>query len=365
MFKFAGIAFCGVLILLAGCTTAPRNNQPLPTVWEQTNAVPSSAGNPCLPSARPAPVPAPAFTPVPPKVSRPVPVLTWTSLNEWTAEHRLPAPKRVGNLPVTSYAITSPQGTMVLEIGSREATWRGLEILLGFPPEIIDNQVFVHALDLKKNLEPLLLGAPLTFHGNRILVLDPGHGGSNSGTHSVLDGRCEKEFTLDWALRIRSLLATNGWTVFLTRTNDSAVSLSNRVVFAEAHHADVFISLHFNSAAPDKKQNGLEIYCLTPTGMPSTLTRGYSDVWTDRFPDNAYDAENLQLAVRLQAELIRCSGEEDRGVRRARFMGVLLGQKRPAVLIEAGFLSNPAEARRIETPAFRQELAEAVANALK
>ena len=266
---------------------------------------------------------------------------------------------------MASYAVNSSRGTLTLVIGSRDAVWRGLEIHLGFAPEIIDDQVFIHGLDLQKNLEPLLLGPALDFGTNRVLVLDPGHGGVNVGTHSLVDGRFEKEFTLDWARRIRSLLATNGWIVLLTRTNDTDVALSNRVNFAEAHHADIFISLHFNSAAPDTKQNGLETYCLTPTGMPSTLTRNYSDMWSDRYPNNAFDAENLQLAVRLHMALLRATGEEDRGIRRARFMGVLLGQKRPAVLVEGGYLSNSHEAGKIESLEFREKLAEAVANALK
>src|SRR4029077_10804117 len=118
--------------------------------------------------------------------------------------------------------------------------------------------------------------------------------------------------------------------------------------FAEAHHADLFISLHFNSAAPDKKQAGLETYCLTPMGMPSTLTRGFADLTYESLPNNNFDAQNLQLAVLLHKTLLHASGEEDRGVRRARFIGVLRGQKRPAVLIEGGYLSNPHEAARIE-----------------
>jgi N-acetylmuramoyl-L-alanine amidase len=109
----------------------------------------------------------------------------------------------------------------------------------------------------------------------------------------------------------------------------------------------------------------MEIYCLTPTGMPSTLTRNYDDFWTDHYPNNYFDAANLELAARLQAALLHATGEEDRGIRRARFMSVLQGQKCPAVLIEGGFLSNPAEARKIENPQFRQQLAEGVANALK
>ena len=316
-------------------------------------------------AAKPAPVANVRRNQPPPQVSHPAPILTWTSLDRWAAENKLTAPRKIASSPVTSYAVNSARGTLTLVIGSREAIWRGMEIHLGFAPEIIDDQVFIHGLDLQKNLEPLLLAQPLAFGPSHVLVLDPGHGGVNVGTHSLVDGRNEKEFTLDWARRIKTLLATNGWTVWLTRTNDADLALSNRVAFAEAHHADVFISLHFNSAAPDTKQNGLETYLLTPTGMPSTLTRSFSDLWTNRYPNNAFDTENLQLAVRLHAALLRGTGEEDRGIRRARFMGVLLGQKRPAILIEGGYLSNTHEAEKIESAEFREKLAEAIAGALK
>jgi N-acetylmuramoyl-L-alanine amidase len=167
-------------------------------------------------------------------------------------------------------------------------------------------------------------------------------------------------------LRLVPLLATNGWQVFLTRTNDSDVALSNRVMFAEAHHAEVFISLHFNSTSDRNKETaGLETYCSTPAGMPSSLTRDYADTWSQYFPNNSFDVQNLQLAVHLHTVLLRETGEDDRGVRRARFIGVLHGQRHPAVLIEGGYLSNPHEARLIESPAFRQKLAQAVADALK
>ena len=370
MFKFAGIIFGGLLLLLTGCTSVYEGSeaQPPPLEWSATNVV-AQPGRPANQSVHPVakPIPAPVIrTNLPPqRILPPAPILTWTSLDRWAKENKIAAPSKIPNSPVASYAVTSRRGTMILEIGSREATWNGIVMHFGFAPEIIDDQVFVYGLDLQKSLEPLLLDEPLAFGTNRVIVLDPGHGGVNVGTHSLVDGRFEKEFTLDWALRLRALLATNGWKVFLTRTNDSDIALSNRVNFAEARHADLFISLHFNSAAPDTKQNGLETYCLTPVGMPSTLTRGYSDMWSDRYPNNAYDIENLQLAVHVHAALLHGSGEEDRGVRRARFMGVLLGQKRPAILIEGGYLSNPHEAERIESAEFREKLAEAVANALK
>jgi N-acetylmuramoyl-L-alanine amidase len=373
VFKPAGILFCAALALfLAGCATTPEMPE------ETISSPPTNNGNAALnwaspgfvksPPAHAAKTNAPAVvhSNLPPVIPpKPAPVLTWTSLRRWTAEHQVGAPHFLSGTPLTTYAVSSSNGVMVLAIGSHEATWNGIEIDLGFEPQLIDGEVFLHGLDLQKNLEPLLCGPPLTFGTNRVIVIDPGHGGVNTGTHSVLDGRFEKEFTLDWAERLKHLLETNGWSVFLTRTNDSEITLANRVAFAEAHHADVFMSLHFNSAAPDTNQAGLETYCLTPTGMPSTLTRGYADLWSENFPNNRFDAENLQLAARLQGALLHATGAEDRGVRRARFMGVLDGQNRPAILIEAGYLSNPVEAEKIESAAFRQKLAETVAAALK
>ena len=373
MFKPAGIIFLGALIFLAGCAATP-------TLPEETISAPApSAGAAALnwedPNVAPKPrppqfprknLPVTTITNRPPvMIPKPAPVMTWTALNRWAAEHQLAAPRFLASTPVTTYSVSSRNGVMVLAIGSHEATWNGMEINLGFEPQMIDGQIFLHGLDLQKSLEPLLCAPPLTFGTNRIIVIDPGHGGSNSGTHSVTDGRYEKEFTLDWARRLAPLLATNGWQVFLTRTSDTDSSLSNRVAFAEAHHADVFISLHFNSAAPDTQQAGLETYSLTPAGMPSTLTRGYDDIWSQSFPGNSFDAQNLQLAVRLHRALLHATGEADRGVRHARFLGVLRGEKRPAILIEGGYLSNPHEARRIADPEFRQKLAEAVAAALR
>ena len=358
MLKWAGIIFI-VALFLVGCASNPRRapNEPLPPNWPPTNAVPKPQ---IPPPSRP---PAPAA-----KTNAPL-VATWIPLNRWAADHKIGPPHLLSAAPVAMYAVGSTNGVMVLEIGSRQAVWNGIEINLGFEPQWIDNQIFLHELDLQRNLEPLLCDPPARLAGlntNRVIVIDPGHGGSNTGTHSVLDGRFEKEFTLDWALQLKPLLETNGWTVFLTRTSDVYVANADRVIFADAQHADLFISLHFNSTADrDGETSGLETYCLTPTGMPSSLIRGYNDFWSDHYPNNGCDAENLQLAVRLHTALLRATGLEDRGVQRARFIGVLDGQHCPAVLIEGGYLSNPHEAELIESPEFRQKLAEAIAEALR
>src|SRR5262249_36600628 len=96
----------------------------------------------------------------------------------------------------------------------------------------------------------------------------------------------------------------------------------------------------------------------------STLTREFGDPRSHVYPNNAYDAQNLQYAVRLHRALVQATSQRDRGVRRARFMTVLQGQNRPAVLLEGGYLSDPKEARLIATASYRQKLAEAVAGVL-
>ncbi|HVU09494.1 MAG TPA: N-acetylmuramoyl-L-alanine amidase [Verrucomicrobiae bacterium] len=368
MFKNVGIIFVAALFL-AGCASAPNVPNEVVEPMHAANGVSSlnwSSGKaPVFEANQPSELSPQNPSPVVPVKPANPPVTTWTSLASWAAEHKVGKPHWISNSPIVTYAVGSANGVMILGIGSRDATWNGVGISLGFAPQIIDGEIYLHGLDLQKNLEPLLCAPPLTFNTNRIIVIDPGHGGSNIGTHSVLDGRFEKEFTFDWAKRLKPLLETNGWKVFLTRDSDMYVTNASRVTFTTAHHADLFISLHFNSAAPDTKQAGLETYWFTPTGMPSTLTRGYSDPWAERLSSDDFDGQNLQLAMKMQTALLHAVGMEDRGVRHVRYIEVLRNQKCPAILIEGGYLSNPHEAKLIESADYRQKLAEAVANALR
>lgn len=364
MFRNVAIIFIAVTFI-AGCSTTKQSEKVIEPV--EGNASPEldwNVPNQIAPQTAGTTVSSNKSTVPPQNAQR---LLKWISLAQWTADHGLKPPHPFATAPEAAYSIESANGKMILAIGSREVTWNGITVNLGYAPQIIDGDVCLYGIDLQKNLEPLLCATPISFpQDHRVIVIDPGHGGHNSGTVSVLDGRMEKEFTLDVALRLKPLLETNGWTVFLTRTTDVDFANSNRVTFADAHHADAFISLHFNATGDrSRATGGIETYCLTPAGLPSTLTRGYSDPLFAGLPNNHFDAQNLQLAVKLQSALIRATGFEDRGVCRARFMTVLQGQRRPAVLVEAGYLSNPHDAKLIETPDFRQKLAETIATSLK
>lgn len=290
---------------------------------------------------------------------------TWVSAQSWGNFNDAVSFTRAGDSINPTFKIQTPAGVFLLKVGSRIAEFEGYDCWLGFAPQLIGGVPYVHWLDAQKTLQPLARLANYCCENGRTIVIDAGHGGRDIGAAGVSGAYNEKDFTLDWALRLQRLLKSHGWNVVMTRTNDVDLDLGERVAIANQANADFFLSLHFNSGSPNRELAGVETYCLTPTGMPSHLTRSYEDDVRQTFPNNKFDEQNVQAAVRIHRVLLQASGATDRGVRRARFMTVLRGQNRPAVLVEGGYLSNPAEAQRIASASYRQVLAEAVARGLQ
>jgi len=282
----------------------------------------------------------------------------WLQERGWSSFHPVPHGKEV------RHESDGPGGTVALMPGQKKTWWNGTQVWFGFEPILDKGRIKIHRRDLESHCLPLISGSVVADVTVRSVVIDAGHGGRNVGTRSVAGNRLEKEFTLDWALRLAGLLEKRGWKVTLTRTNDVDVTLAERVDLAEASDAKLFVSLHFNSAFPNREAAGLETYSVTPKGMASHVVRDYPDEPTRTFPNNAHDPANLRIALAVHRAVLGITGQVDRGVRRARFMDVLRWQNRPAILIEGGYLSSPQEAARIQSPEFRQKLAEAVASAL-
>jgi N-acetylmuramoyl-L-alanine amidase len=213
-----------------------------------------------------------------------------------------------------------------------------------------------------RTLRPLL-SAPRAQSGTKIrtICLDPGHGGKDPGNQ--VGSNQEKHFTLLLAQEVRSELARAGIKATLTRTTDTFVDLPTRPELAKRRGTDLFVSLHFNAADAGRSTvQGAEVYCLTPVGASSTNARG-EGAGAGWFTGNQHDDQNLCLAYQVQKSLTRNLAVADRGVRRARF-AVLRDAVMPAVLIEAGFMSNPAEGRKIFTSEYRQKMARAIVDGL-
>jgi len=345
---------------LMGCATSP---QPGPTALPRS-AITVPAPVLIAPAApiEPAPVAPLAVVAAPARSAWPTNwVNVWVPLESWGQFNGLEKPRQLGGGLAATYQLPTSNGALILRMGSHTLRFGELEFWLGFAPRLIKGFPYIHSIDARKTLQPLLGPAWQLPRTNRTIVIDAGHGGKDSGAMSCINNETEKFYTLDWARRLERLLAAQGWKVVLTRTNDTFLSLPDRVAIAEYVKADLFLSLHFNSGP----STGLETFCLAPTGMPSSLDRGFTDDTREWHPNNAFDEQNLHLATALHRSVLGATGAVDRGVRRARFLGVLRGQNRPAVLIEGGYLTNPAEARKIATSTYRQTLAQGVAKALE
>lgn len=257
--------------------------------------------------------------------------------------------------------LSGPQGSVVMKADSREARVNGVQVWLSFPVVSRNGALWVSRSDTQYALNPLLARrANPAARRVRSVCLDPGHGGKDAGYQA--GERQEKTYTLLLACEVRNALAAKGIKVTLTRGRDEFVDLPARPAVARSRKADVFLSLHFNSAAGNAAARGVETYCLTPPGAASTNARGEAgDV--ARLEANSNNDASLLLAYSVQETLLRKMGVEDRGVRRARF-AVLREAPMPAVLVEAGFMSHAAEGKKIADPAYRRQLAAAIVDGI-
>ncbi len=249
--------------------------------------------------------------------------------------------------------------TLHLSHDSRRIRCNGVWVWLSAPILMRDRDALLPYLDIATTLNPIL--APTqTRRPVRLICLDPGHGGDDTGKRQA--GRHEKEYTLLLAKELGKLLTRSGYKVVLTRSTDRRVERMDRPLMARQAKADLFISLHYNGADVPSAQ-GVEVYSLTPAGASSTNAGGEG---ADHpvCVGNSWNERNMQLAFLMQKALVQRLGREDRGARRARFE-VLREATMPAVLIEGAFMSNPSEARWIYSSTERTRLAQAIVDGVK
>jgi N-acetylmuramoyl-L-alanine amidase len=214
--------------------------------------------------------------------------------------------------------------------------------------------------------------------GLRTVVIDPGHGGDELGTQGT-KGTLEKEITLSVARRLRTLIESRlGLKVFLTRENDRTMSLDDRSAFANNHHADVFLSLHANSAVRPALK-GAEVYYLT-VERADAEARKKADENATTLPalgggsraidlilwetaQARYLEQSATLAGLIEQALRPRVEMSPRAVQQAPFR-VLVGANMPAALVEIGYLSNAEQESQLATAAYQDQVAQALLDAL-
>lgn len=176
-----------------------------------------------------------------------------------------------------------------------------------------------------------------------IVVLDPGHGGSEPGTSG--SRLIEKDVNLPIALKVGAILEQKGIKVEYTRTDDRYVGLEERAAFANRLNADLFVSIHNNAALNNPVASGTETFFYAPADSPELFIQR---------------DERQRLARCLQSQLIAKLGRKDRGAKEKN-LSVLRNTQMPSALVECAFVSNPEEESLLLTEAFRNKAAEAIA----
>lgn len=170
--------------------------------------------------------------------------------------------------------------------------------------------------------------------GNRKVVLDPGHGGSDYG--AIREGINEKDINLDVAKRVEAILVSKGISVEMTRERDETVSLQDRTIFTEKKNPSIFVSVHVNSSK-GTQATGIETHY--------------------------YHPESVDLAQTVHCSLANYVKSPDRGLFKSRFY-VINHTNVPAILVEIGFISNDKERAELVSEQRKQQTAKAIADGI-
>lgn len=229
--------------------------------------------------------------------------------------------------------------------------------------------------------EPLLISAlpPLVNvtprdRSKKIIVIDPGHGGKDSG--AVGNGYMEKDIVLQIGTQLAEKLRAQGYTVNMTRSNDTFIELKDRTKFANDKEADLFISVHANSipkTSDPLAAQGIETYFLSPTRSERSMRVAALENSEDMGEMGQYgklsflsflNKEKIiasnKLGIDLQKGMLGSLRKQfphvhDNSVREAPFW-VLVGAQMPAVLLEVGYISHPEESARIADDKYQRWL---------
>jgi N-acetylmuramoyl-L-alanine amidase len=251
-------------------------------------------------------------------------------------------------------ALISKWNRLTFTTDGREVHVNGTSLWLHEPMTAIRGHWAIREADARAVIDPLI--RPLRYlqtGGYRTIVIDPGHGGQDTGAQGN-NGVQEKMMAFDIARRLRTQLTKAGFQVYLTRDGDRFIELEQRAERAKRWGADLFVSIHLNSAGSEA--NGTETYSMTAAGFQST-SGGHSE---GADIGNRFDALNSELAYQIQRATTSQAQTADRGVKKARFV-VLKHAPCPAVLVETGFVSNRREEIRFMSDKFRDDLAMGIA----
>lgn len=216
----------------------------------------------------------------------------------------------------------------------------------------------------------------------RIIVLDPGHGGKDPGAIGAYGKTYEKNITLAMGKELKEILQRKGYTVYLTRSTDVFIPLRQRIKIAQKYKADLFMSLHADSAR-NRQAKGLSVYTLSDRASDAEAaalaerenkadiiggvdlggnTKEVNDILISLSQTDSRN-KSSKYAAYLVNEMAKCVSLVKNTHRFAGF-AVLKAPDIPSALLEMGYLSNKTEEANLKTQAYRKKLANSAANAI-
>lgn len=199
---------------------------------------------------------------------------------------------------------------------------------------------------------------------DKIIVIDAGHGGIDSGTKGTLNGKTyyEKDVAYDVANKAAKLIEEDKrFKVYLSRPDDKKIELNDRALFSTELEADFFISIHANSATTTIP-NGIETYYFDITKEDQAYLNS-KGVYVNDYRKNV-TAESKAFASVVQANLIKDTLLSDRKVKHGNY-AVLRQNEIPSILVEVGFMSNQRDLTNLVEDSFRTKLATSIADSVK
>jgi N-acetylmuramoyl-L-alanine amidase len=200
---------------------------------------------------------------------------------------------------------------------------------------------------------------PATSKPFAVVVLDPGHGGRDSG--AMCGGALEKDLTLDVARRIDRLLEAEGIATLMTRLGDTYVSLADRAAFANRVSNCIFVSIHFNEDNQPVSSGVETYYAAQQITAGSSLASWLPFLW--RALSESPNSESQNLAGFIQEALVARTRAADRGTKPGQFF-VITNVTSPAALVEGGFLTNTEDISKLASVDYREQIAAAVADGI-
>ncbi len=256
----------------------------------------------------------------------------------------------------SNFTLYSKWSNIKLKKDSRSATLNGTKVSLSFAPTSTNRVPMVSQSDFLKVLDPILRKDAISYKRTKRIVIDPGHGGKDQGAAGKRFK--EKDVVFKIAVKLKNKLKSLGFDVYLTRYNDSTVSLDKRAQIAKNYKADLFLSLHTNAASA--AATGVETYVLTPQNAPSTSGGSARKSATMA---NYYDKQSIRLGYEIQKSMISKTKARDRGVKHAQFV-VLDKAPCPAALLELGFISNRYEESNLGNSSYQTKLVDGITNGI-